>query len=392
MIEILPRDLFSADHQLFREQVRRFVESEIVPYHLEWDREGIVPRALWTKAGEAGLLCCTVPEEFGGPGADFLYDVIVIEELSRVWASGPGFIIHSEMAAPYVAQFGSDAQKLHWLPRLVSGEAIIGVAMSEPDAGSDLKGMKTRAVSTPQGYVLNGQKVFISNGQLGDVFVVAAKTPSDADPRAMSLFLVEADRPGFRRGRNLEKIGARAQDTSELFFEDMLLPSENLLGGTPGQGFRQLMQGLSRERLAIAVSCVAKGEGALDQTLRYVAGRRLFGKSLADFQNTQFQLAEVRSDIMVGRAAIDRLLALYMAGKLDADSAAAAKLWSTEMVCNVVDKCLQLHGGWGYMWEFPIARAFADARAERIAGGSSEVMKSIISKAMFREHGIAAMF
>ena len=390
--DALPRPLFSPDHQLFREQVRRFFERDVVPFHAGWDEDGIVPREIWTKAGEAGLLCPTVAEEFGGAGGDFLHATVIIEEQSRVWASGPGFFIHSEMAAPYIATFGSAAQKARWLPRLATGEAIIGVAMSEPDAGSDLKGMKTRADRDGDGFVLRGQKVFISNGQLGDIFVVAARTGSDRDPDAISLFLVEADMPGFRRGRNLKKLGAHAQDTSELFFDDIRLPTTALLGETTGQGFRQLMHGLSRERLSIAISCVAKAEGALDQTLRYAAQRKLFGKTLVDYQNTQFRLAEVRADIVVGRAMVDHMLALHLDGKLDATAAAAAKLWTTEMVCRAVDTCLQLHGGWGYMAEYPIARAYADARAERIAGGTSEVMKSIIAKALFREHGIQAAF
>lgn len=390
--DVLPRNLFTQDHQMFREQVRRFFEAEVVPYHADWEEDGVVPREIWTKAGETGLLCPTVPEEYGGAGADFLFSAIVIEEQSRVWASGPGFFIHSEMAAPYITHFGSEAQKQHWLPRLVSGDAIIGVAMSEPDAGSDLRGMKTRARDTEDGYVLSGQKVFISNGQLGDVFIVAAKTEDGSGADSISLFVVEADRPGFRRGANLKKIGAGAQDTSELFFDNILLPKENLLGETTGQGFRQLMAGLGRERLTIAISCLGKAEGALAQTVRYAADRKMFGKKLVDFQNTQFMLAEIRSDIIVGRSMVDHILGLYMDDELDPNAAAAAKLWSTEMVCRAVDACLQLHGGWGYMKEFPISRAYTDVRAERIAGGSSEVMKVIISKALFKEFGVKADF
>ncbi|MCB1398400.1 MAG: acyl-CoA dehydrogenase family protein [Rhodobacter sp.] len=390
--DVLPRPLFTDEHTLYRDMVRRFVEAEIVPHHAQWDDDGVVPRALWSKAGETGLLCPTVAEEWGGPGADFLYSAIVIEEMGRVWANGPGFIIHSEMAAPYIETHGTDTQKAAWLPKLVSGEAVVGVAMSEPAAGSDLRGMKTRARQTDDGWVLTGQKVFISNGQLADVFIVAAKTSEGTGVDSVSLFIVEADRPGFRRGKNLAKIGAKAQDTSELFFDGVEIPHGNLLGTAPGKGFSQLMHGLARERLTIAISCIAKAEGALDMTLAYVADRELFGKKLADFQNTQFKLAEVRAEITVGRAMVDQMLALHLQGRLDANAAAAAKLWTTEMLGRTVDTCLQLFGGWGYMWEYPIARAYADARVERIAGGGSEVMKSIIAKAMFREQGIKATF
>ena len=390
--EALPRPFFSAEHNLFRDMVRRFVEVEITPNQAAWDDAGVVPRALWAKAGETGLLCPTVAEAFGGPGADFLYSAIVIEELGRAWASGPGFIIHSEMAAPYIETHGTEEQKQRWLPGLVAGTLIAGVARAERAAGSDLRGMKTRARQTEEGWVLNGQKVFISNGQLADLFIVAAKTSEGNGVESVSLFVVEADRPGFRRGRNLDKIGAKAQDTSELFFDTVVLGPGALLGKGPGTGFRQLMHGLARERLTIAISCIAKAEGALDMTLKYVAERQLFGKTLADFQNTQFKLAEVRAEIVIGRAMVDQLLALHLAGLLDANAAAAAKLWSTEMLGRAVDTCLQLFGGWGYMWEFPIARAYADARVERIAGGASEVMKSIIAKALFKEHGIKAKF
>lgn len=388
----LPRSIFEPEHEMFRDQVRRFVANEIVPFQEEWDKAGVVPRALWEKAGEAGLLCPTIDPDYGGVGGDYLFSVVVAEEMSRVWASGPGFIIHSEMAVPYIATFGSEAQKAHWLPRAVSGEAIMGVAMTEPAAGSDLRGMKTRAKRTDEGYVLNGSKVFISNGQLGDAFIVAAKTSEGTGVDSMSLFIVEADRPGFRRGKNLDKIGAKAQDTSELFFDNVLLPHENLIGEAEGQGFAQLGHGLARERLTISVSCVAKAEGALEETLKYAGERELFGKKLADFQNTQFRLAEVRTEATVGRLMVDQLLAAYLADNLSANTAAAAKLWCTEMIGRVTDTCLQLFGGWGYMWEYPIARAYAEARVERIAGGTSEVMKMIIAKSMFREFGIRADF
>ena len=386
------RDLFSEEHNMFRDQVKKFIAAEVLPYHDEWDEKGVVTKEVWHKAGEAGMLCPTVSETYSGPGGDFLFSTIVIEEMARVGASGPGFNIHSEMAAPYVSEFGNEKQKHQWLPKFVSGQAILGIAMSEPDAGSDLKRIATTAKKDGKEYVINGQKVFISNGQIGDVFIVAAKTDKDNSTNSMSLFLVESNRKGFSRGKNLKKIGAKAQDTSELFFDNVRIPEENLIGPSEGNGFRQLMHGLARERLAIAVGCVAKAEGALGNTLDYIVERELFGKKLYDFQNTQFKLAEVRSDLLVGRSLVDQLLSQYLKGRLRVDVAASAKLWTSEMLGRTVDTCLQIFGGWGYMWEFPIAKAYAEARVERIAGGSSEVMKSIIIKSLFKDLGIKAEF
>ena len=386
------RDLFSEEHNLFRDQVIKFIETEVLPYHNDWDEKGVVTREVWEKAGEAGMLCPTVLEKYGGAGADFLFSAIVIEEMGRVGASGPGFNIHSEMAAPYVSEFGNEEQKHSWLPKFVTGEAILGIAMSEPQAGSDLKRIQTSATKDGNDYIINGQKVFISNGQIGDVFIVAAKTQKDISSKNMSLFLVEGSREGFSRGQNLKKIGAKAQDTSELFFDNVRIPEKNLIGPSEGQGFKQLMQGLARERLAIAIGCVAKAEGALDNTLDYIRERELFGKKLYNFQNTQFKLAEVRSDIIVGRCLVDQLMSQYLANHLHLDTAASAKLWTSEMLGRTVDTCLQIFGGWGYMWEYPIAKAYAEARVERIAGGSSEVMKSIIIKSLFKDLGINAEF
>jgi len=386
------RDLFNEEHNMFRNQVKKFIAAEVLPYHDEWDEKGVVTKEVWHKAGKAGMLCPTISEAYGGPGADFLFSTIVIEEMARVGASGPGFNIHSEMAAPYVSEFGNEEQKQKWLPKFVSGQAILGIAMSEPAAGSDLKRIATTAKKDRREYIINGQKAFISNGQIGDVFIVAAKTDKDNSTNNMSLFLVESDRNGFSRGKNLKKIGAKAQDTSELFFDNVHIPEENLIGPSEGNGFRQLMHGLARERLAIAVGCVAKGEGALSNTLDYIVERELFGKKLYDFQNTQFKLAEVRSDLLVGRSLVDQLLSQYLKGRLRIDTAASAKLWTSEMLGRTVDACLQIFGGWGYMWEYPIAKAYAEARVERIAGGSSEVMKSIIIKSLFKDLGIKAEF
>lgn len=374
------RPLFSSEHELYRDQVRRFVAAEIVPHHARWEREGQVDRALWTKAGEAGLLCPSLGEDLGGPGGDFLHAVIVVEEVARVGASGPGFFVHSEMVAPYIAAFGSAAQQQRWLPRFASGETIGAIAMTEPAAGSDLRGMRTRAQRAEGGWQLSGQKVFISNGQLADLVIVAAKTAS-SDKDSVTLFLVDASSNGFRRGRNLEKLGAHAQDTSELFFDDVFVSDADVLG-QPGEGFKQLMHGLARERLTVAVSCQIRAEAVLETTVQYTKDRQVFGDALSSYQNTRFRLAEMKTETTVGRAYVDSALARYLEGDFDATEAAVAKLWTSEMLGRVVDGCLQLHGGWGYMTEYPISRAYADARVDRIAGGTSEIMKEIIGRAL----------
>jgi acyl-CoA dehydrogenase len=366
---------------MFREQVRRFTEKEIVPHHDQWERDGVVSRDVWRAAGEAGLLCTTIPEEYGGSGGDFLHATIVIEELAKVGASGPAFHLHSDIVAPYIATYGNEDQKKEWLPKLVSGEAIAAVAMSEPGAGSDLQNIQTRAVRDGNHFVINGQKVFISNGQLADIVVLACKTDPKEGAKGVSLILVEGDREGFRRGRNLEKVGYKAQDTSELFFEDVRVPITNILGAE-GRGFAQLMTELAQERLVVALRCAQGIETALQWTIDYTRERKAFGRPVADFQNTRFKLAEIKTKAMATRAFIDQCLALHMKGELDSNTAAAAKLHSTETLCQVLDDCVQLHGGYGYMWEYPIARAWADARMTRIAGGTSEIMKEIISRAL----------
>lgn len=376
---MLPRTLFSEEHEMFREAARRFIEKEVVPYHAQWEQDGIVDRDLWRKAGEQGLLCCTVPEEYGGPGGDFLHSAIVNEEMARVGATGPAFALHSDIIVPYLQAYGSEDQKREWLPKVVSGETVMAIGMTEPAAGSDLQGIKTRADRDGNHFVINGQKVFISNGTIADLYILACKTDPNEGAKGISLILVEGDRAGFKRGRNLEKIGCKAQDTSELFFEDVRVPITNLLG-QEGRGFAQLMQQLSQERLVVAIRCATAIEAALDETLAYTTERQAFGRRLADFQNTRFKLAEVKTEALATRAFIDQCLALHIKGELTPEMAAAAKLHSTEVLNKVVDDCLQLHGGYGYMWEFPIARAWADARMSRIAGGSSEIMKEIISR------------
>lgn len=376
---MLRRTLFSEEHEAFRDSVRRFVDSEITPCHAQWERDGIVSRDVWRAAGEHGLLCCTVPEDRGGPGGDFLHSVVVIEELARAGASGPAFSLHSDIIAPYIQAYGSEDQKDEWLPRMVSGEIITAIGMTEPSAGSDLQAIRTRAVRDGNHFVINGQKLYISNGQIADLYVIACKTDPDLGGKGVSLLLVEGDREGFERGRNLEKIGCQAQDTSELFLRDVRVPITNLLG-QEGRGFVQLMQQLPQERLVVAIRCAASIEAALEETVRYTADRTAFGRRIIDFQNTRFTLAEVRTAAMATRAFIDQCIACHLDGGLSSEDAAAAKLHATETLGRVVDDCLQLHGGYGYMQEVPIARAWIDARMSRIAGGSSEIMKEIIGR------------
>ena len=366
---------------MFRESVRRFVEKEIVPYHDTWEKDGVVSRDVWRAAGIHGLLCCSVPEEYGGPGGDFLHSTIVIEELAKVGASGPAFALHSDIIAPYIQAYGNEEQKHKWLPKAVSGETILAIGMTEPAAGSDLQAIQTRADRDGNHFVINGQKVYISNGQIADLYILACKTDPTLGGKGVSLILVEGGREGFQRGRNLDKLGCHAQDTSELFFEDVRVPITNLLG-QEGRGFAQLMQQLSQDRLVVAVRCAASIHAALDETLSYTSDRKAFGRRIADFQNTRFKLAEVKTTAMVTQTFIDRCIELHMAGKLTSEDAAVAKLHTTEELNRVVDDCLQLHGGFGYMAEVPIAKAWADARMSRIAGGSSEIMKEIISRSL----------
>jgi acyl-CoA dehydrogenase len=383
---MIERTLFREEHDIFRASVRKFVEREIVPFHAKWEEDGVVPRELWLKAGAAGLLCCTVPEVYGGLGLDYLFDVVVFEELWRSGASGPGFLIHTDLVATYLLSFGTEEQKRTWLPKMVSGEAIGSLGMTEPHAGSDLKAIRTRAVRDGDDFVINGQKVFISNGQLCDFVVLATKTNSNAGAKGVTLFIVESNRPGFKRGRNLEKIGMKAQDTSELFFEEVRIPATNMLGGE-GKGFALMMTKLAQERLAQAIRSATVTETVIGWTVEYTSGRTAFGQKLADFQNTQFKLADLKTRATVARVYTDKCIALFMEGKLDPVDAAMAKMFTSELHCETVDECLQLFGGWGYMWEYPIARAYADARVVKIAGGSIEIMKTIIARQMFAQHG-----
>ena len=378
---MIPRTIFSAEHESFRHTVRRFITEHVTPYHAAWETQGQVPRELWLKAGELGLLCCNIPAAYGGMGGDFLHTAVLIEEFAFAGATGPTFYLHSDIVAPYLLEFGTEAQKQHWLPRMASGEAIGALGMSEPSGGSDVQAMRTQAIREGDDYVINGQKVFITNGHTADLLVLACKTDPKARGKGVSLILIETDRPGFTRGRKLEKIGCKAQDTAELFFSDLRVPTSNLLGAEGG-GFAQLMTQLAQERLIQAIRGVASSEAALRWTLEYVAERAMFGHTLGDFQNTRFQLAELHAEVLAQRVFVDRCIELHAAGALDSTDAAAAKLITTELQGKVMDRCLQFFGGWGYMWEYPIARAFVDARMCRIGGGTVEVMKQIIGNSL----------
>ena len=378
---MIPRTLFSPEHELFRQSVRTFLEKDAAPFHAQWEKQGYIDRALWNKAGEAGMLCSHLPEEYGGLGADFLYSAVVIEEISRLGLTGIGFSLHSDIVAPYILHYGSEALKHQYLPQLISGEKVTAIAMTEPGAGSDLQGVKTTAVLDGDEYVINGSKTFITNGFLADLVIVVAKTDPKAGAKGTSLFLVEAATPGFDKGKRLEKVGMKAQDTSELFFQDVRVPKENLLGQA-GMGFAYLMQELPQERLSVAIGALASAEAALQWTLDYTRERKAFGKAIADFQNTRFKLAEMATEIQIGRVFVDKCLALHLEGKLDVPTAAMAKYWATDLQCKVLDECVQLHGGYGFMWEYPIARAWADARVQRIYAGTNEIMKEIIARAL----------
>jgi alkylation response protein AidB-like acyl-CoA dehydrogenase len=382
---MIERNLFHPEHNAFRDTVRKFIDKEIAPFHAQWEEDGVVPRELWTKAGAAGMLCCTVPEAYGGLGLDYLFDVVVFEEMARSGFTGPGFLIHCDLVATYIRSFGTEAQKQQWLPKMVSGEAIGSLGMTEPHAGSDLKAIRTRAVRDGNDYVISGQKVFISNGQLCDVIVLATKTDSNAGAKGVTLFLVDTSLPGFRRGKNLDKLGMKGQDTSELFFDEVRVPASAMLG-EEGQGFALMMTKLAQERLAQAIRSATVCETVVDYTLAYTAERKAFNQTIADFQNTQFKLAELKTEAVVGRTFTDQCIRLFLEDKLDAVDAAMAKMWLSNLHCKVVDECLQLFGGWGYMWEYPIARAYADARIVKIAGGSIEVMKHIIGRQMLADY------
>jgi long-chain-acyl-CoA dehydrogenase len=365
---------------MFRDAFRRFLEAEVLPHHETWEKEGIVPRAVWQKAGALGFLGMQVPPEYGGPGApDYRYNVIVTEEVARAGATGIGFSLHSDIVIPYILAYGTEEQKSRWLPPMVRGEAIGALGLTEPDAGSDLAAVRTQAVRQGEHYILNGQKTFITNGINGDTVIVAARTREAEGGHGVSLLVVERGMAGFTRGRNLEKIGLKAQDTAEMFFDDVIVPAANLLG-REGRGFPLLMRRLPQERLAIALMAVAASEAALEMTLRYVRERQVFGQALGKFQHTRFTLAELQTEIQIGRVFVDRCVEEFEAGELTTEEASMAKWWTTELQQRVADRCLQLYGGYGYMAEFPISRFFVDSRVQSIYGGTTEIMKEIISR------------
>jgi len=386
---MIPRTLFTPEHETFRDSVRRFMQEEVMPHDERWQEQGYVDKELWKKAGANGFLCASMPEEYGGAGADRLYSVVLMEEQARANNSSLGWGLHSEIVAPYLLRYGSEALKKKYLPKMASGEMIGAIAMSEPGAGSDLQAVRTSAVRDGDHFVINGSKTFITNGQNANVIIVVCKTDKALGAKGTSLIVVETDTlgernstPGFRRGRRLDKVGLKSQDTSELFFDNVRVPVDNLIGGHAGQGFVQLMQQLPQERLQICLQGVAAMERALDETLAYVKERKAFGKAIWEFQNTRFKLAEVQAVVLAARAFVDACMVAHLKGELDAARAALAKAWVSEQQGKVMDECLQLFGGYGYMMEYPIAELFVNARVQRIYGGTNEIMKELASRSM----------
>lgn len=376
------RELFEPEHEAFRETVRTFINKELIPHSEEWEQAGQVSRQAWTAAGERGLLGFAVDEKYGGGGVDdFRFNVVFDEELVASGASGFGSPLHNDIVAPYLMELATEEQKQRWLPGFCSGETISAIAMTEPGAGSDLQGIRTTAVRDGDDFILNGQKTFISNGIMADLVIVVARTDPDAGHEGISLLVVERDMVGFERGRNLDKIGQKAQDTAELFFNDVRVPAANLLG-EQGKGFIYLMQNLPQERLSIAVGAAASAEKVLESTKEYCTSRTAFGRPISKFQNTRFEIAEMATEAEIGRVFVDRCVQQHVRRELDVEGAAMAKWWITEMNKRVIDRCLQLHGGYGYMAEYPIAKAYLDSRVQTIYGGTTEIMKEIIGRSL----------
>ncbi len=376
------RDIFTEDHDAFRDMVRSFIIKEIEPYHDQWDRDGVVSRDLWLAAGRAGLLGIDIDERYGGGGnPDYRYYAILNEELSRAGFCGPGFGVHNDINGQYLQRLCTQEQRERWLPGYCSGEIITAIAMSEPGAGSDLQAIRTVAEDRGDHYSLTGQKTFISNGQLCDLVIVVAKTDPELGHEGFSLLVVERGMAGFERGRNLDKVGLHAQDTSELFFSDVAVPKTNMLG-EPGRGFAYLMQNLPRERVAIGVTSLAGAESVFEQTLEYCKQRQAFGRPIGNFQHNRFVLAEMATELAVARAFTDRAITEHNAGRLSTEEASMLKWWNTELGNRVVDRCVQLHGGYGYMLEYPVARAYVNARVQTIFGGTTEIMKEIIGRGL----------
>lgn len=382
LASMLPRQLFNDEHEAFRETVRKFYEKEVTPHTEKYEQQQHIDRELWNKAGELGLLCATMPEAYGGSGVDRLYSMILIEEQAYAGDSATGFSLHSDIVANYILNFCNETQKQQWLPKMATGEVVTAIAMTEPGTGSDLQAVRTSAVLEGDEYVINGSKIFITNGYLCDMAIVVCKTGhSEKGSANLSLIMVEADRAGFSKGKPLNKIGMKGQDTCELFFDNVRVPKENLLG-QEDMGFMMLMKELAWERLIVAIICQAGAEAAFAHTVKYTKERQAFGKPISAFQNTRFKLAELRTKIEICRAYLDRCMQLQLTQELGIDAAAAAKYKISELYSKVVDECLQLHGGYGYMLEYPIARAYLDNRANRIYAGTNEIMKELISRSL----------
>jgi alkylation response protein AidB-like acyl-CoA dehydrogenase len=378
----MQRFLYEPEHEAFRDSVRSFCEKQIAPFHAQWEKDGIVDRSVWLEAGKQGLLGTDVPEEYGGGGVkDFRYNCVIAEEVTRVGGSGVGFTLHNDVVAPDLLKLATDEQKARWLPGFVSGEIITAIAMSEPGAGSDLQGLQAHARRDGDDWVLNGSKTFITNGINADLVLVVARTDPEAGARGFSLLAVERGMKGFERGRNLDKVGMKAQDTAELFFDDVRVPATNLVGAEGG-GFIHLMEALPQERLSIAVVAVAAARQVLDLTVAYCKERKAFGKAIGSFQASRFTLAEMETEVCIAEQFLDRCVLEHNAGRFDVKDAAMAKWWTTELQKRVVDTCVQLHGGYGYMLEYPVAKAFIDSRVQTIYGGTTEIMKEIVGRSL----------
>ncbi len=378
----MQRTLFEAEHEAFRQTVRAFMEAEVIPNHEQWERDGIVPREVWFKAGALGILGFMMPEEYGGGGAnDFRYNVVLQEELTKAGASGVGFPLHTDLVSGYLLSYATEEQKQRWLPKFCSGEYITAIAMTEPGTGSDLQSIATTAIRDGDDFIVNGSKTFISNGINADLVIVAAKTDPDAGAMGVSLIMLERGMAGFERGRNLDKMGLKAQDTAELFFDNVRVPATNLIGEA-GHGFIYLMEKLPQERLTISVVAAAACRQMIDLTLDYVKSRKAFGKPIGSFQNSRFTLAELETEQRIAQVFVDRSVTELMAGTLSIEDAAAGKWWTTELQKRTADACVQLHGGYGYMSEYPISKAYLDTRIQTIYGGTTEIMKEIVGRSM----------
>ena len=377
----LPRTIYAEEHEIFRNSVARFLQEEVLPDYEKWEDEGRTPPEIWHRAGELGLLGTSIPEEYDGMGGDFLFDAIVIEELGRFGIAAPAWDMHGYIIAPFLTKFATDEQKQDWLPKMASGDFISCIGLTEPGGGSDLKELKTSAKADGNGYVINGAKTFITNGHIANRILLAVKTAPELGAKGVSLFWVDLNSEGVSRGRNLKKIGNKAQDTAELFFDEVKVPADSRLG-EENAGWHILMDGLVRERLVVAVRSIVMAEAAVTQTIAYTKERQSFGQSVFNFQNTQFKLAELAADLETARPFMDRCIELHVTDEISPEVAAKAKLTMTELADKVLDDCLQLHGGYGYMWDFPIARAWADARVHRIYAGTNEVMKYIIARSL----------